>query len=452
MAENNNLLVSDYPRNIINHRKSSVSIARNGHIFKVLALLDENLSRSNALHITFLKGQQQAMRVFSPNNEAEKIRYQLRDSQQPVFSKDQLHEFGTGSIAKCFGPDFSALDQRKSPRIPNGDLLMIDRIISITGKRKILKPPASVASEYDVPDDAWYLSENDYPGVPLSVLLEIALQPCGILSAYLGTSLVLPVENNIFRNLDGEIHFYECPSLSGKTITNHVALLDSFSSGGMHIQNYAFELSADTSVFLAGKSSFGYFTQIAMEQQKGLDQGRAPGRPANNAKSINKGSVILKTENIAGNNSKPSKHLNLVDTVRFSEHSGDYHTGLISGEKQLGGNEWFYKNHFFQDPVMPGSLGLEAVMQGLWAYIKHHKYDAGFANPILDFLSPAPFIWKYRGQVIPVNQWIKYQIHLKKVHVQNTSVVVSADADFSVDGTRIYAFENINFTLREGQL
>jgi len=450
MTNENNKASSDIHRQAIDNQTILQSVNKDNYIFRILSVLNENISRSNSLHHEFLKGQSLTIHTMSPEIRLREVPSQSKSIQKPFISKAQLREFGTGSIAKCFGPDFAILDQRRSPRIPNGDLLMIDRIISIAGERKVLKPPASIVSEFDVPSNAWFLQENEYNGLPLSILMEIALQPCGILSAYLGTSLELPAENNRFRNLDGKITFRGCPDLSGRTITNHVALLNSFSSGGMHIQKYTFELSVDASVFLAGESSFGYFSQEAMEQQTGLGYQENPNlaSEARTVKThqdqIREGAVTLQT------NSLQSKHLCLVDSVRFYENTGRYSKGSVRGEKRLSGNEWFYDNHFFQDPVMPGSLGLEAVMQGLWAFARYQRYDVKFSNPVLDFTGNDPFVWKYRGQVIPSNHLISYQIHLKEVQVFDSMIFMSADADFQVDGTRIYAFNNIALAVREG--
>lgn len=407
---------------------------KNLHIFRILSVLKDNLSRTNSLHHEFLNKQRQALLAMSPEIRLNEPSDQPKSIRKPFISKDQLREFGVGSIEKCFGPDFAILDQRKSPRIPNGDLLMMDRIVSINGNRGSLKPPASIVSEFDVPDNTWFLEENEYSGIPFSLLMEIALQPCGILSAYLGTSLELPAENNQFRNLDGELFFRSYPELPGRTVTNHVALLDSFSSGGMHIQKYAFKLAVEETVFLEGESSFGYFSQATMEKQTGLGH----------QDQVGNGNVSLEI------NSAQSKHLDLVDSLHFIDKSGKYAKGIIRGEKHLRGNEWFYDNHFFQDPVMPGSLGLEAVMQGLWAFIRYQHFDVKFSNPIVDFSNANSFVWKYRGQVIPDNRLINFQIHLKEIQVSDSLVNLTADADFWVDGTRIYAFNNISLTVREG--
>jgi len=317
---------------------------------------------------------------------------------------------------------------------------MIDSITAINGSLRNLKPPAHLIAEYKVPRQAWFLQENSYPGVPLSLLLEIALQPCGILSAYLGTSLVLPPENNRFRNLDGELHFHQAPHLPGSTITNKVALLNAVTSGGMHIQKYAFKLFVKGVLFLSGNSSFGYFTRTAMRQQ--ADLGEEGSRYQSNPKESLSLNEYL----------KPSKHFNLVDEIQLIQSASRYGKGLITGKKQLNGSEWFYSNHFYKDPVMPGSLGLEAVMLGVWAFVSHHGYDRRFTDPILDFSGPTPLTWKYRGQVIPLNRSINFQAHIKEINSTDTAISISVDASFWVDGMRIYEFKDLSFSIKGGNL
>ena len=37
----------------------------------------------------------------------------------------------------------------------------------------------------------------------------------------------------------------------------------------------------------------------------------------------------------------------------------------MRAEKAIVADQWFFKAHFYQDPVQPGSLGLEALLQAL---------------------------------------------------------------------------------------
>ncbi len=420
------------------------------HIRRTLAILQDNLARSNRIQQDFLEQQAQALRTIADAAGLANPFAKLKSIRLPFINKEQLWEFGRGSIAKCFGPAFAILDRRKSPRIPNGDLLMIDRVLSISGERGVLKPPADIYTELDIPNDAWFLTENKYPGLPLALLLEIALQPCGILSAYLGTSLVLPEDINIFRNLDGNIRFFGNPVLAGRTVSNHARLLSSLSSGGMLIQKYAFELSTEAGVFLSGESSFGYFRQEAMENQVGLDSGKEMTELAARTHGAAVFQELDPAVLLPRKTSAPVDHLDLVDRLKFTKDGGRFGHGLIAGEKELTGREWFYENHFFQDPVMPGSLGVEAIVQGLWAYLKYSHLDQGFASPMVDFASVDPLIWKYRGQVTPASRRTRFEIHLAETRRTDTTVQVGGEADFWVEDKRIYSIRNLGLTLKEG--
>jgi len=71
-----------------------------------------------------------------------------------------------------------------------------------------------IESEYHVPPDAWYFGRpgetnanggvsNPNSQMPFADLLEVALQPCGWLAAYMGTALTSDIDLS-FRNLGGE--------------------------------------------------------------------------------------------------------------------------------------------------------------------------------------------------------------------------------------------------------
>ncbi|MDO9545849.1 MAG: hypothetical protein Q7J07_03750 [Pelolinea sp.] len=418
---------------------------KNERIHRVLEMVQKNLTRSNQLHQEFLNHQALNLQTLAADAGSSTPIGFSSPSKQVVININQLKEFGTGSIAKCFGSEYEILDHRKSPRIPNGDLLMIDRVLAISGERGNLRPPASTTTEFDIPENIWFINENQYSGIPLGVLMEIALQPCGILSAYLGTSLILPENVNLFRNLDGEISFIANPNLAGKTITNRSTLINSVSGGGMLIQKYAFELSIGESVFLKGNSSFGYFTQVVMERQTGIDTS------GNDFMVFDDYQSIELDEYLPTRNNSSINHLGLIDRIAFNENGGRHGCGIIIGEKKLSGSEWFYTNHFYQDPVMPGSLGIEAIVQGMWAFAKSSHDKKYFQDPIADFSHSESFSWKYRGQVTPANGKVNFDIHLKDNHASDSSINLLADADFWVDGVKIYTVQNISLTISKGK-
>src|SRR5207244_12318386 len=64
----------------------------------------------------------------------------------------------------------------------------------------------------------------------------------------------------------------------------------------------------------------------------------------------------------------PDSRLRMVDRIDlYLPQGGPHGLGLILGSKDVNPEEWFFKAHFYQDPVWPGSLGLEALVQLLKA-------------------------------------------------------------------------------------
>ena len=56
--------------------------------------------------------------------------------------------------------------------------------------------------------------------------------------------------------------------------------------------------------------------------------------------------------------------LRMLDRVSgYWPGAGEAGLGIWRGEKDVDPSEWFFKAHFFQDPVQPGSLGIEAMLQ-----------------------------------------------------------------------------------------
>lgn len=411
---------------------------------RMLEILDAVMTQSSALHHSLLENQAAMLAALSALNGNAPLPQTSTPEQTPLFTRRQLEEFASGSVAACFGPDYAILDQRKTPRIPNGRLLLIDRVVEISGERRNPQPPAAITSQVDIPADAWYLREEGYPQVPLAVLMEMALQPCGILSAYLGTSLVIPPENNLFRNLDGSLRFADIPDLRGKTVTNSAQLTRAFSSGGLTIQAYRLALSVDGQTFLSGESSFGYFTPATMEKQSGLD-----GREKR-AMLIENADLPLTFRPLVTGTAKEEKGLlDLVDQTWFDPRGGRFGKGVILGQKDLQSDEWFFTNHFYQDPVMPGSLGVEAIARSLWQCLRQEFPQVDPAASALSFAGNEALSWKYRGQVLPRNQRTYFEIHIKDIDRTGRMPVIRADADFWVDGLRIYAIENLNMTLKE---
>ena len=73
-------------------------------------------------------------------------------------------------------------------------------------------------AEFDIDPDAWFFEADRGDSVPLAILLEIGLQPCGWLAAYMGSALNSP-EDLQFRNLGGKARLHRPVSRRSGTLT-----------------------------------------------------------------------------------------------------------------------------------------------------------------------------------------------------------------------------------------
>ncbi|MBV8085818.1 MAG: hypothetical protein JO247_13495 [Chloroflexi bacterium] len=367
---------------------------------------------------------------------AEEVRTDAPATRTPgvVCDEWQIEEFATGSISNCFGPDFAIYDGRSAPRQPNGDLKLISRIREIDGRRMELDAGARLVAEYDVPSDPWFYAENPAAEAPYSILMELGLQPCGFLSAWMGSTLVAPDQEWHFRNLDGRGELADLPDLRGRTVQNRVRLTSSVAMQGIVIQKFDYELSVGGRAFFRGDAAFGYFSPDALANQVGLDSGKRAA-PWLETAAVSAIDVELTQE----------RHVDLLDRVRIVRDGGNYGQGYAFAEKAVDPFDWFYANHFYQDPVMPGSLGVEAMLQALESLAVTLGLGAGPARQVTDHTT----VWKYRGQIVPDHERMSLELHVTSVARAAGSVVITADGSLWRDVLRIYEVTDLALRLAE---
>lgn len=373
------------------------------------------------------------------------------------FTPYHMFEFATGDIENCFGPDFSIYRGLIPPRTPCGDLQLTTRVIAIDGKRGELKKPSSCIAEYEVPANAWYYAKNSHHAVmPYSVLMEISLQPNGFISGYMGTTLGFPGQELFFRNLDGSGKLLRHVDLRGKTIVNDSRLLSTVIAGSNIIQNFSFELSCDGEPFYQGKAVFGYFKGDALKNQLGIDNGKIT-QPWHVQNGITADSQInlLDKQHRSFNAPQGQPHyrlaggqLNFIDKAEIVKAGGKAGLGYLYAERTIDPSDWFFQFHFHQDPVMPGSLGVEAIIELMQTYAIDQDLGAGFKSPKFGQIL-SDIKWKYRGQINPLNKQMSLDVHITSVTDDNGKRIIMGDANLSKDGLRIYEVKDIAICIEE---
>lgn len=420
---------------------------------RLLQMLTESARRGSELHHLFLQNRRrelQTIRAFIEMQIAGSSQQLTRSPRPAIFDSWQLDAFGTGKVSDCLGAHFARYDGMRIPRIPNGDLKMMSRITAISGQARNFSQPASITAEYDALPDAWYFQEGAYPQMPVSLYMEIALQPCGFLSAYLDTYALAPQSLFFFRNLDGEMQFFEPVDLRGKTIVTEARLLSSVAGGGTVIQKFAFSLSCEGRRLCTGESTFGYFSADAMANQLGLDGGRQALPAIKTDPELARSAVrvdVGRLQSVKPDSPYyrlPSGRLHLVQDIAVAP-GGKYGGGYVYASRPVNPQDWFYPFHFYQDPVMPGSLGVEAMLEALQAYALEMDLGRGLRAPRFGLVaSPegAPLQWSYRGQITQQHKLMELELHLKPAERQPGRVILSGDASLWVDGLRIYSVKN----------
>jgi PfaB family protein len=370
-----------------------------------------------------------------------------------LFDTERIDQFARGRIANCFGEEYAIYDNQRAPRIPNTDLMFVSRAVEIGAERLVTKSGSTLVMEYDVPTDIWFYRDNSAPFTPYSVLMEMALQPCGFLSAYMGPTLAYPEIDFYFRNLDGAATLHREVDLRGRTLTNRVELLSSTTLQGIIIQKYSFEMILDGQPFFVGSSTFGYFTLQALSSQAGLDMGKPPAR-------WHEAHPDVKLTSVAGDRGTtttrpaglelPHGQLAFLDAAQIAINGGAHGQGYIWGTSKVSPSDWFFRCHFHQDPVMPGSLGLETITQAVQAYAIEAGLDKGFTNPRFGQVENHEVTWKYRGQVLSDSEQINVEVSIKSVERQGEHLAIIADASLWKGALRIYQFNNVAVAIVEG--
>ena len=187
-----------------------------------------------------------------------------------VFDRDHFLEFAEGSPSKAFGDPYKAFDQERFiARLPRPPYLFIDRIAKVEPEPWVLTPDGWIEAEFTVDPDAWFFRAERTPVLPISIMLEIALQPCGWLAAYMGSALRSPNDLK-FRNLGGDATLFEEVLPEAGRLTTKARLSQFSDAADMIIEYFDFEVHQQHKKIYAGKTYFGFFTRDALAHQEGI--------------------------------------------------------------------------------------------------------------------------------------------------------------------------------------
>ncbi len=354
-----------------------------------------------------------------------------------IYSKEQILAYSNGNPSEGFGEPYRIFDhERKIARLPGPPFQFMDRITGVLGEPFKMKAGAKAEAQFDLEPDAWFFKVERQPRMPFCVLLEAALQPCGWLAAYTGSALVIP--NDIsFRNLGGTAVQHRQVTPDTGTLTCNATMTKAVNSGGMIIQEFDFSVADRHGILYEGETMFGFFSKEALSQQVGIRDAQ-PYLPSDDEKKRGTSLPYPSSEPF------PDSMLRMIDLIDlYIPDGGSAGLGYISGIKNVNPDEWFFKAHFYQDPVTPGSLGLESFLQLLkFTAVERWGWKKGDILSSIEMNSRHK--WLYRGQVVPENRQVKVVAWITSV--DDNKRLLTASGFLSVDGKMIY--QMTDFTLR----
>lgn len=144
-------------------------------------------------------------------------------------------------------------------------------------------------------------------------------------------------------------------------------------------------------------------------------------------------------------NGLPQGRLRLIEQALIEPVGGANGAGYIYASRKNSPDDWYYACHFYQDPVMPGSLGIEAILQALKVFARQ---QVGPGAEIRLAVGPQ-MKWKYRGQVLQSHRQMRLEVHIRPAQVAAGRRLLSGDASLWADDMRIYEAQNMVLEIKE---
>ena len=361
-----------------------------------------------------------------------------------AFNYEAMVASALGKPSAAFGSMYEIFDgARRVARLPGAPYHFMSRVKSVEGELGQRQVGTKIVLDYDIPNDAWYFDSNGAAVMPFCVLLEAALQPCGWLASAVG-SAVPETEDLSFRNLDGTgtLHRDISPLTPEmlQTFETTVTITSISKSAGMIIESFDVECRIAGELVYDLKTVFGFFPDAALKNQVGLPVGKDLRTEFEQVNDYHLDLTTSPTPYFDGSLRLADSMLCMIDRITgYNPTGGSHGLGWLRAEKAVDPAEWFFKAHFFQDPVQPGSLGIEAMIQVLQWYMIEQDLGKGMTNPQFTCLGLNKSMqWRYRGQVVPENKVITTTMDILEVGSDDIGIFARANTSLWVDGKRIY--------------
>jgi PfaB family protein len=357
-----------------------------------------------------------------------------------LFDRERIVEFAVGKASAAFGDRYRPFDEgRFLARLPAPPFQFIDRITRIDAQPWMMAAGSAATAEYDIAPEAWYFAADRQDTVPHAILLEVALQACGWLAAYMGSALHSD-DDLKFRIIGGTGSKHRSVTRRTGRLSTRVKATKISKTAGMILQQYEYAVHDADGVVCDGSVDLGFFHPRMLTQPKLLREFAPLPEGLEDA-------CVGRSFGFPTEIPFPDSRWRLVDEIHELAHEGGPRgLGFVRGSARIDPNSWLFKAHFRGDPVWPGSLGQESLLQ----LLKVAAAARFGVSPSSQFASTGDAIaygFSYRGQITPTNRVMT--IHAEIKQCDHTRRWLLADGCLDVDGRMIYQMRDFSLRLYE---
>lgn len=377
---------------------------------------------------------------------------------KPLFNRQDLETLASGKISSLLGPLFKQQDDYIwQVRMPQPPLLMVDRIISMTGEAGSMSP-CSLWSETDIKADAWYMRDGHMsPGMMIE-----AGQADLLLVSWVGIDFHNKGER-IYRVLGADATVHGDLAKVGETLSFEIYLDGLSQLGDIRLMffHYNCYINGQRRITVRNAQA-GFFTPAELDNSIGVLWNPAEAKPRPDAR-MDDFPCLTQYRNFSHEQVQafangdtyacfgagferarqqsyspriPNNQAGLIyDIPIFDPQGGPKGRGYLLARQKVSPDDWFFKAHFKNDPCMPGTLMADVGFHALNFYLAALGFTLDKDGWRFVIIPEVEMQLRCRGQCTPRNKEVTYEIFVEEVIAgANPSIIV--DLLISVDGLK----------------
>jgi 3-oxoacyl-(acyl-carrier-protein) synthase/3-hydroxymyristoyl/3-hydroxydecanoyl-(acyl carrier protein) dehydratase len=360
------------------------------------------------------------------------------------FGPKQFLNWAAGPPSLAFGPLVAAFDSglRHLGRVPSPPLLLATRVTRITGTENSMEAGNAVELEYEIPPQAWYFDESAARAMPFCVLFEAALQACGWLSIY--TGFASNSEADLYlRAIEGDVAVLGRVTPADRILRTAAQLTAVTSVSGAFLLRFEMETFAKHDLenarpVLRATAVLGLFSREALSQPEAVSPRTEP-EDSPTAVDLTArphryfaGPLRLSAGLLPG-----LRRITAISATR------------VQAEMSIDPAAWYFKSHFFGDPVQPGSFGIEAMLELLRFFAIENDLARDLTAPEFVY-PPSSLKCKYSKAVHAGDGVAAIDLEITRVQTDADGITIAGDATLSVAGAICYRATNLAIRIVPG--